>query len=578
MRRYVQNFISFVVALSAFIPAQAQQQSSSGQLKVLIVSPEASSAAIGPIFQTGGLAHAAGGLAQGLNEEGGFKAEILMPDFLKMNAPKERAATGQTIEVGLDYQDGKATRSEQFSVVRAEGQTPVVFLHHDNKEGQANYFDNSTGGKKKIYAKDAIIGEAMGAWAKATAEYILSQNHDLVILNDWTTGLIAPLIREARAQGRKTPKIVFAIHNMAYQGAFERDLMDKLGLDPKYFNVEGIEFWGKMNMLKAGIYYSDMVYTVSERYANEIATERFGAGLWGLIQTKIKTGRMAGILNGIDEKEWDPSHKERGMKYQFTKENTIGKALGKAELLVQMKMRSFYGVPLFVMTSRLAEQKGFEYMISAVEQMVAGGKAQFIILGDGEEKYIEQMKELERRFPEHVRYRPFSSEMEKRVTRYADFFVNGAWFEPCGLNQFFSLKNGTIPIVSKVGGLDESVKHMRNGIVFDVVAGREGEMYDREATAQKAVEAMQKAVQVYNTPGELQRLRVAGMSESHSWLSRIKTEFKPMFEYVLKSKTDVAWMTGNLRWRLDLKPSSLAATVGIGGRCEHLFPPRRLAW
>lgn len=491
--------------------------------KILMVSPEQTG-----VLQTGGLAHATAGLATSLNIEG-LPTEILMPYFLEMNNVQSQA-TGQVITVSLDYRNGVPYKSSAFSVIEAENtKNPTVFLRHITA-GQ-NYFDNSSqGGYRNSYGPEATIGESYGAFAKAASEYILTNNYDVVILNDWTTGLIAVHLAEARKAGVRVPQVIFAIHNIAYQGIFPHSLSQFLGLDPAYFNAfHGYEFWGQMNFLKAGLQFSDMIYTVSKQYAKEIATPRFGSGLDGVIRQKVLEGRVTGILNGILDHDWDPTLKKPGLSHQFDSEDFSGKAAGKALLQAELGLPVSDSTPVFIMTSRLAEQKGFNYLLGAIAQTAETQDVQWIVIGNGDQAYADSLAELQRRFPTRVRYRPFSEMLEAKLTRYADFFVNGAWFEPSGLNQFFALKNGTIPVVSLAGGLADSVKPKKNGILFPITPGADGGNYDVEETRRSAIAAVMEAVRVYKDPDQLTALRRRGMSENNSWAGRIQSDFLKLF-------------------------------------------------
>lgn len=514
--------VSFALVPAAF--AQERRARRATAPRVLMVSPEQTG-----VLQTGGLSHATAGLTASLNQDG-VRTEVLMPFFLEMQGAKP-VATGETINVGLDYRGGEHPhKSSAFSVHRGgTAANPTIFLRHET--AQQNYFDNRTNGVgPKFYAPEAHIGESFGAFAKAAAEYILTRNYDVVILNDWTTGLIALHLDEARRAGVKTPKVVFAIHNIAYQGLFPKSLADFLGLDGRHFNAErGFEFWGQMNFLKAGLQYADMIYTVSKQYAQEIATARFGAGLDGVIRQKMMEGRVTGILNGILDHEWDPRREKEGLAHRFSADDMSGKARGKAEMQAEFGLPVRAQAPIFILTSRLAEQKGFEYLVDAIRATAASADAQWIITGNGDAKYVDALKALETQFPERVRYRPFTNHLEAQLTRYGDFFVNGAWFEPSGLNQFFALKNGTIPVVSEAGGLADSVKPGVNGLRFQIVPKADGTGYEIDATSESARRAFQEAIELYRDPARLEQMRRQGMAENNSWTGRIRSEFLGLF-------------------------------------------------
>lgn len=527
MKRFVFQFL-FLVLLSG-------SKAFAAGLKVILVSPELTG-----IHETGGLAHAVTGLAEGLQEEA-YKAEVLMPFILGMKDPAVKSSareTGWKYNVGLDYRNGQAHKHSEFSALKAQGTTtPLTFLRH-NASDEHNYFNNNReipGVAKNPYGQEQFIGEAFGAFSKAAAEYILAHHYDIVILNDWTTGLIATHLAEAKAAGRRTPKVIFAVHNLAYQGLFPKALVDFLGLSESHYTSKGYEFYEKVSFLKAGLKYSDMIYTVSPQYASEIATPRFGSGLDGVIREKSIQYRMAGILNGIDNHEWDPSKAHEGLQFTFTEKDLNGKAKGKAFIQQNFGLQVNSEIPVFVLTSRMAEQKGFEYLLDSIEKAAQHLNAQWIVHGEGQSEYIGKMKEIANKYPNKVRYieGKFSRLVEKQLIRYADFFVNGAWFEPCGLNQMFSLRTGTLPVVSAVGGLLNSVRHMQTGILFSIVPGQDGSAYDKVASKESAFQAFEKAVDLYKDKKKIQEMRYQAMKENNSWNNRVRVEFRQLFDYVI---------------------------------------------
>lgn len=492
--------------------------------RVLIVSPEQSG-----LYQTGGLAHATTGLAVGMNKSG-VSTEVLMPYFthLEGSAPQD---TGERISVALDWRGGhRAHKRSDFAVYKLDRPlNPTLFLRHETHPDQVNYFDTRGRG----YGPDPTLGESFGAFDRAAADFILSRNYDIVFLNDWTTGLIALHLWDAKLRGEKVPKVVFAIHNIAYQGNYPESLAEFLGIDARHYTKDGYEFYGRMSFLKAGMMYSDVTYTVSRQYSKEIATPRFGAGLDGVVSLLKRHNRIFGFLNGIDEADWSPSRQVDELPYTFSADSLEGKALGKIHLQQQLGLPIEPAKPVFILTSRLAEQKGYAYLPRAIELVAGRGDSQWVVTGDGEPGYVEAMRELESRFPQQVRYRPFSAALERLLTRYGDFAVNAAWFEPSGLNQFFAMKNGTIPLVSAVGGLVDSVRRGVTGFLFDIAPGTGEAAYDVEKSARNVARAARAAIDFYSDADRLHAMRIAGMTESHSWERRVREDFMPFFDSML---------------------------------------------
>lgn len=573
---------SFIVSglISALIGLSCASTSFAGDLKenlkILIVSPEQNE-----IFQTGGLAHATTGLAQAFNNSG-IQADVLMPYYYDLHPKAHPSETGAELVVPLDWKDGVAQKSVRFHMYQQEHKgTQTFFLKHEPQWQAGNYFYNPRqAGQAKYYTPNDVMGEAFGAFARAASQFILQNNYDLVILKDWTTGLIAAELKDAKEAGIQVPKTIFIIHNIAFQGIFPKDLHRFLGLPNHHLRTDGgYEYYDQVSFLKSGLQYSDHVSTVSPRYAEEITTKTFGMGMEGLVRSKLNEFRLTGILNGINESAWDPAQPETSeVPYPFSVQDLRGKAKGKSKTQEQFNLPKKANVPLFVLTSRVAEQKGFEYLIGAIDEVARTTPAQFILAGDGDPNYIRRLEDLQARFPTKVRYEAFSPELEKQLMAYADFFINAAWFEPCGLNQFFALKNGTLPLVSQVGGLVDSVVHGKTGWLFPIVPG-EGGHYDTLATQQEVVQAIRNAVQTFKkNPSQLHEMKLRAMKGHYSWGQRLTSEYLPLVKYVLSDGSDkLQKLTYQPTSKNPLAPSLLwdianeKVNVGVATPCENLL-------
>lgn len=500
--------------------------------RILMVSSEESG-----VFQTGGLAHAVSGLTKGLRHEG-FVVDVAMPFYLRMEKPRDFVYLDRDIEVDLDYDgQGHSQRQETFYLLKNKKSIKgsIVFFKH--LSAKKNYFDNRVLHGQNHYGPEERVGEAFGAWSKAVSKYILAEQYDLVILNDWHTGLVALFLEMARLEGRPVPKVVMAIHNMAYQGKHHPALMGILGIPPHYFNAEdGIEYYGDISFLKAGILKSDLTYTVSPKYAHEITRGLFGKGLEGVAQRLMAEKRLFGILNGIDNSSWDPALRyHKSIRWNFTPEDLAGKEKGKQNLQNLWNLPEDQSIPIYALTSRLAEQKGYEYIPQAIDSFLQYHKAQFIIIGDGDPRYVEELKALERKHPNHVRYKAFNKHDEKALIAYSDFFVNAAWFEPSGLNQLFALKNGTIPVLSRVGGLSNSVISGYSGFLFDIEWNDDQSAYDRDKTSAAFEYILHRSFEIFIYGSEwIKTMRVVGMNIDNSWESRVRNEFNSLLRDHLK--------------------------------------------
>lgn len=528
------RFVTFLLVLLIFEASVAQLN------RVAIISVEKKG-----VLQTGGLADATVGAAEALNEVG-ITTDFIMPFFHEMNRPADLIRMESPIDVPLDFRDGQAHRHSRFWVwadpnrIAERGHT--YFFRHDNPGDELNYFDNSPSRPDtSVYGPNYRIGEAFGAWAKGTAEFVIRQGYDLVIVNDWHTALVSLFIHLHKESNPEVdvPRVVMAIHNQAYQGGdggFPRSLMNDLGIPDRYFDLrDGIEFHGKVNFQKAGILFSDMIYAVSPTYAHELTTERHGAGLDGLMRRMMYEMKLTGIMNGINEDEWTPRVDHGGdLKFTFTDVDQSGKRAGKTDLQNEMGLAVDASKPLYVMSSRLAEQKGYEYLIDAIDASLRSTEAQFIVIGNGDSRYATALKALENRVPGRFQYRAFSNSLEKRLLAYGDFFINAAWFEPCGLNQFFAKMSGTLPILSRVGGLATSIQHGVDGFHFGIQWRVGDQGYDREAMIRVVSDSIQMTARYYKTyPQEIERMRVAAMRDGNSWIDRVKTELIPLLQFVV---------------------------------------------
>jgi starch synthase len=281
---------------------------------------------------------------------------------------------------------------------------------------------------------------------------------DVLHSNDWQTGLVPAYLKILYASNPRYQKIasLFAVHNMAYQGQFWHWDMLLTGLDWKYFNWHQMEFHGKLNLLKTGMVFTDSIVTVSPRYAQEIQMMPQGAGLEGVLQYRREA--LAGILNGIDENEWNPATDRHLAERYNVASFAHGKAACKAALQKELGLPQVAGAPLVASIGRLDEQKGFDLIAEVIQRWVQTSDVQWVILGTGQPKYHKLFEGLAQRYPEKVAVRlEFSNPLAHRIEAGSDMFLMPSRYEPCGLNQMYSLKYGTVPIVRETGGLADTI-------------------------------------------------------------------------------------------------------------------------
>lgn len=352
---------------------------------------------------------------------------------------------------------------------------------------------------------------------------------DVVHVHDWQTALVpALMLHQKRAEGwGNPPPTCLTIHNLAYQGVFPAEAFALTNLPGYFFNLDGAEFYGQLNCLKAGIVFADVLTTVSPRYAREITTGALGCALDDRLRQRQT--RLFGILNGVDYGEWNTTENQFLAK-PYTVTRLAGKTADKLALQKELGLPRKRNVPLFGTISRLADQKGVDIQLGALEEML-GADIQFVLLGSGSPVYERGYQELAARFPGQVAVRVgFNEALSHRIEAGCDFYLMPSAFEPCGLNQMYSLRYGTVPIVRATGGLDDSVidftqnATLANGIKF------------QEYSARALAKAMRKALMIYQQPALLRHYRQNGMQADFSWEQTVE-EYVKVYELITPIKS-----------------------------------------
>jgi len=574
-RKFFQFTLSFIT-LSLCLSFSSPISLAAAKLKIAMVSAEHSD-----FHYSGGLGHAVEGAAKSMNAQPDMEVTVLAPGYAtaleNKDIQKNLKDTNARIKVPLDYHDGAPHKESEFLLwqhTNPKSKVKSLLFAHQHG-GDQNYFGNITGNGKKIYGPANIKGEAFGAWGKAVAEHILSSNYDVVVLNEWHTGFVAPFIQQARREGRQTPKMVFAVHNMGYTEPMPGSMVQFLGLPARDFTPDGFEYHGNVSPFKAGFELSDVAYAVSKTYAGEVEQERFSKDLAGMAQKKRKHHRMLGIMNGIDDSSWDPATAHGGkIKYAFTPDDMSGKAKGKAALQAELGLNSNPRTPIIAFTSRISEQKGFDYALPALDQVLANNDVQVVIAGDyDQDKYGDMLKGLQEKYPDRFRHLGFNPDLEHSLTAYADIFSNPPLWEPSGLNQMFAQKNGTAPVVSAVGGLKDSVEDGKTGYLLDLVTSNGGKDVDYKATEGNVVKALQRSLDDYHkNPAKFAEIQKAGMVIENSWDSRLP-QFRALFDYVRgegPAKLTEASVASEIG-RSAIELNQLAIVHGGGSSCNGLL-------
>ncbi|MDA7950757.1 MAG: glycogen synthase [Pirellulaceae bacterium] len=429
-------------------------------MKVCLVSSEVS-----PFAKTGGLADVCGALPKELAKERTGESQIepilFMPlyrttrEYFAENLGSNREEQSPLLATDLSFSVKVGTRKSQATVYKSTlpaTEIPIYFIENDRyfdraslyREGGVDYVDNC---ERYIFFCRAVT----------KALILLDEPVDLLHCNDWQTGLLPALLKiEYNAQKVfKDCATLQTIHNLAYQGSFWHWDMALTGIDWKYFNWQQMEFHGNLNLLKTGIVFADWISTVSPRYSEEIQTEAFGCGLETVLQFRQNT--LSGIVNGIDYRIWNPET-DNALVANYSAEDRQGKLLCKDDLQKEFSLPVDRSVPTIGMISRLADQKGLDLVLDLLPKWLRDKSVQWLFLGTGEPHYHQALEDLARRYPDKLSAKlTFNETLAHKIEGGADLFLMPSAYEPCGLNQLYSLRYGTLPIVRLTGGLADTI-------------------------------------------------------------------------------------------------------------------------
>ena len=454
-----------------------------------------------PYSKTGGLADMVGALAKAFARTG-HQTAVVSPLYAGI---LERHPELKPFDYFIDLPLGHERVEATVWVGRPRPGLTLYFIH------QPRFFNRPAlyGEEGRDYADNA---ERFIFFSKAVvhlARY-LTWRPDAVHVHDWQTGLVPILLLHQKLTDGWThaPRTCFTVHNLAYQGHFPAEAYPLTNLPQEYFNPRGLEFYGGLNCLKAGLIFADVLTTVSPTYAREITTPELGYNLDPILRNRQDV--LIGILNGVDYEEWNTEQNPH-LVQPYSVNDLKGKAINKAALQHEFGLPENPSPPLFANITRLAHQKGIHLLLGACEECLAGD-VQLIALGNGDPHYEEAMRNLNRRYPKKAAVRiGFNPGLSHRIEAGADFFLMPSLFEPCGLNQMYSLRYGTIPIVRATGGLDDTVidatedAERANGIKFN------------EPSIRALVHAMRRARVLYDHPAALTHYRRNAMLSDFSW-------------------------------------------------------------
>ncbi len=451
-----------------------------------------------PFSKTGGLADVVGALPQALADLG-HQITVFVPKYrqTKLDSP---AKIIESITVPFDDQYRFA------SVLDGGKRAGVQFYFIDYPP----FFD-----------RDALYGTSLGDYHDNAERFALFSRSvleaskilgvpDIFHCHDWQSALIPVMLRTLYSDdpALQHAATVFTIHNIGYQGLFAPDTLPLLQLPWELFTITKMEFYGKVNFLKGALTYSDFITTVSRKYAQEIQTTEYGFGLEGVLRSRSNV--ISGILNGVDYNEWSPE-KDRFIAEHYGEPDLAGKANDKQDLLKTFGADPNSKLPVIGIVSRFAAQKGFD-LISAIADRLAREEVIVVALGSGDKEYEDLFARLMRQYPTRFFVKvAYDNALAHKIEAGADMFLMPSRYEPCGLNQIYSLKYGTIPIVRATGGLDDTIEP------WDPTTGRGTGFKFADYDSEELLATIRTALVAYRDRERWQQLMRNGMKRDFSW-------------------------------------------------------------
>ena len=463
-----------------------------------------------PLLKTGGLADVLGALPQAQNQIG-LDARILLPAYPAISAG---ISNTQVVSEFDNFAGHVVLRYGEYNGVGVYLiDAPHLYAREGNPYHDCYY--NDYGDNYKRFALLGWVGAELStgldSWWRA----------DVVHAHDWHAGLCAAYLFN---KGRPA-KSVFTIHNLAYQGQFHYQHLFEIGLPAGMFNVDGLELFGQISYLKAGLFYSDASTAVSPTYAKEITTPEFAYGLEGLLSGLKSQGRLVGILNGVDENIWHPNA-DQYIQHRYKLKYMAGKKQNKAELQAYFNLPQDENALAFVMVTRLTEQKGVDLLIESADEIVKQ-RGQLMILGSGAPHFEQGIRELAERYPQNVAVKiGYDETLSHLLVAGGDVILVPSRFEPCGLTQLYGLQYGTLPLVRKTGGLADTVVDSTPENIKDRTAT--GFVFE-QATAEDLRRSIQQAFDIWQKPRVWSALRANAMAQDFSW-RKAAEQYRALYE------------------------------------------------
>ena len=457
-----------------------------------------------PFAKTGGLADVIGGLPAALAARG-EQVAVVIPDYRENVYPNPPAIAYRNLWIPL----GPGFMTDLYQAT--ERGVTFYFVHCPPLFDRDGIYASAGVDYPDNYLRFAVLSMA----GLAVARYLFLPQ--IIHAHDWQAALAPVYLREhfntdPTFIGAKT---LFTIHNLGYQGIFDAKTLPSIGLSPKLFNLEQLEFFGKLNLLKGGIAFSDAVSTVSKGYAKEIQTPEYGFGLEGFLRNHAP---IYGIVNGVDYEEWNPEH-DPYIARRYSVDDLAGKRVSKQALLAEFGLPANPDRPLIGIISRFASQKGFDLIAEIASDLVEEDMC-LAVLGSGDAEYENMFRTMALAHPDKVGLRVgYDNPLAHRIEAGADMFLMPSSYEPCGLSQIYSLRYGTVPVVRATGGLDDTIEE-DTGFKFEDYSGS------------ALLDTVRMAIKVYRRKDDWTAMMRRGMRKDFSWGSAA-VEYLALYQRLL---------------------------------------------
>ena len=481
-------------------------------MKILMASPE-----VFPFVKTGGLADVTGSLPKALTKLGA-DVRVIMPKHKGIDEQKF-----PIVHKNMNISCHVSQSMVDAEIVESSYDGVTTYLVEKDEYYYRDYLYNTPDGDYLDNAERFVF------FAKSILEAIRVTGFvpDILHCNDWETALAPVFLKTIYKDDPllKGISTVFTIHNLGYQGIFWHHDMHLLNIGWEYFTPDYLEFFGNLNFLKGGIIFSDAITTVSKKYSEEIQTREFGFGLDGILRTRKKD--LFGIINGIDYEDWNPET-DPLIPARFSAADLGNKTVCKRALEEAFGLKPDDTRPLIATISRLADQKGFDLISSSLDRILSLG-TRYVILGTGERKYHDLFTELAKKFPDNFSVKiAYDNKLAHMIEAGADMFLMPSKYEPCGLNQLYSLRYATVPVVRGVGGLEDSIVDFTS----EPERGTGFKFY--EYTEEAMLDALTRALKVYRNRDAWLALAKGCMTSDFSW-ERSAREYLDLYERTVRA-------------------------------------------